>query len=514
MNLNNIFRTFIAISLIVINCFSSLAFAESVEQFLTRQTNIRVIMSGGPNFGDQANTFNVMSHLRELGFTGQFEIVYDNKDHKMKVKMATLFDLPDNFPDFYEDKKQNMTFLEKKTYLDRLKQGQIALDDIAFSVGSGPNPLYGPTAENAKADLIFSSYFNPQGGAHDKTHIELLRDANYADHQQNSGKKFFVFPISTYQDARNYLFNTPKGQNILVKKPGLISFLAGLDTEKFNVINVYGRTLRFKADADDYEGLYGSKSPSNILQVIAGVRYAQLHGGAQFDKPVIIAMFYDYQELSKQLIQLLNQDNWGDFEQSGADIARQALHELNLPAVLSIADLNDPKSIDQINNLQAGQILLLSIGSLPKIVFDGIYNHTAKNVWPQVYEGAGTFSALNFTGRPRFECADTPLLNNIGSKTTSWTLGFNQIKDAQLKQRMKSFYTIADGFCGSVHVNDDDNFMTPWKVKRYESFGQFIIEATDERSAFSEYFTDVKKYVFNPESDRIRFALEEVIPQL
>jgi hypothetical protein len=507
--MKNKFLGLIAIVSLTISGFSSQLFAESVEQFLTKQTHIRVNMSGGPNFGDQSNTFNVMNHLRELGFTGKFEIVYDNK---IKDKMITLFDLPANFPAIYEDEKRYFTFIEAKSYFDRLKQGLVSLDDVVFEVGKGPNPLDSPAEANSKAEISFSSYFDPRGEMHNKTNISLLRDKNYADHQQNSGNKFFIFPVPTYEQAHDYLFNNPMGQTILAKKPGFIPFLNGLDGKKFNVMFVYGRTLRFTNKNDE---LYGSPSPSNILQVIAGVRYAQLHGGEQFNKPLIIAIFYDYQALSNQLLDLLKQDQWGDYEQPDADIARQALRELKISSALSTADLNDAASIDQINNLQPGQILLLSMGPLPKIVFDGLYNHTASNIWPQVYEGAATFSALNFTGRPRFECADTPFLHGGDNRNApSWTLGFDQIQNGELKQRMQSFYSLTQGFCGSTRIESNDNFIAPWKARTHEALGRFIIEAMDEHSAFSEYFSDVKKYVLNPESDRIRYALEEIIAQL
>ena len=504
---NKRFYVVTATLLLISNIYSS-AFAESVEQFLTKESYIRVNMSGGVNYGDQSNTANVMNHLRELGFTGTFEIVYADE---IKAKLIALFGLPDNLPAIYKDDKHQYTFIEENVYFNRLAENLEPQANIAFSVGKGPYPLEDTKAANAKALINFSSYFNARGGNDGKTNIELMNDKYYQDAQYDSGKKFFIFPVATYTDARNYILNDPIGQSIVLGKPGLMPFLKGMDDKKFNVMFVYGRTLRF-TDADDR--LSASPSPSNILQVIAGARYAQLHGDKSFNKPLVIAIFDNYQVMSKQLLDLLKQDTWGNYEQPGAEKARQVLRELNVASALSSADLNDPASVNQINQLQDGNILLLSVGPLPKPLFDGLYNHIDTNIWPQVYEGAGTFSALNFTGRPRFECADTSVLQEPNEEGVSWTLGFNQIQNMPLKQRMQSFYSLSNGFCGSLETSSNGrkfNFLSPWRYKIHETLGQFIIEAMDERSDFSAYFHDVKGFVFRPEQDRVLYALEEVI---
>ncbi len=59
-----------------------------------------------------------------------------------------------------------------------------------------------------------------------------------------------------------------------------------------------------------------------------------------------------------------------------------------------VAGLGEPSTSALLENLHANQILLLSMGPLPKVVFDGLYTHTAENVWPQIREGASTLNDL------------------------------------------------------------------------------------------------------------------------
>jgi len=78
----------------------------SVEDFVQKQNVIRICMTDGPNYGDQAGTMNVMNAIRKMGFSGTFEVIYDKL---ITDKMITLFGLPQDLPSVYEDKINQIT---------------------------------------------------------------------------------------------------------------------------------------------------------------------------------------------------------------------------------------------------------------------------------------------------------------------------------------------------------------------------------------------------------------------
>src|SRR3990167_7585771 len=110
-----------------------------------------------------------------------------------------------------------------------------------------------------------------------------------------------------------------------------------MEHQDYNVQFLYGRTLRF-ADESSNDTL-SSYTPSNILQTIAGDHTAQLNGPTNLRKPLILAMFGNYQNDAKEIISLLNSNNWGQYEQPGAEAVRAKLQALHLPTDFLIADI-------------------------------------------------------------------------------------------------------------------------------------------------------------------------------
>lgn len=486
----------------------------AAKDFISRQEIIRACIGSGPGFGDQAMTMNVMARLRELGFKGIFEVLYD-KDIISKV--ITLFNLPAQIPSLYEDKDKKITFIELEAYQKREINKPV---ELGVAVDKG-GEICDPHIADTKIFLEFSPYF-------DSTNTTDQTDISYQDkpsiYQYNSGSKYFIFPLTTYEQAKQLLQNDSNGKEIIAHKPALTAFLDGIDNQHFNVLPVYGRTLRFKlphsSEPPVVEEL--SESPSNMLQTLAGARYAQLHGPAEFHKPLIVAFFDDYNAYAKIILSLLTNDNWDTYEQLGTDKAKAALRELSLATALSIADISDPDAADKIKSLKEGQILLLSLGKLPKIVFDGIYSYQAKNMWPSIYEGAATFSMLALSSKPRFECNDSSV------EKSGWTAGFDLIKDPLLKNLLQDFYSLSKhGYCrglstykpggmyhgpnASYHEDSRFNYMGPWEVSTYKTLGQLIIDANDPHSAFSRYFEGLHNYVLQPDNDRILDAIQHAI---
>ncbi|OGT38189.1 MAG: hypothetical protein A3F11_07310 [Gammaproteobacteria bacterium RIFCSPHIGHO2_12_FULL_37_14] len=482
----------------------------SIEDFLQKQRLIRVCISNGPGFGDQASAFNVMSHLRQLGYQGNFEVIYDKW---VMNAVSTVFNLPATIPEVYTDEINHIKFIEKNTYSKLFDNHQIERVDFGFNLGKSQLACEIEDA-NTNTFADFMPYF---GNTNDETLITTLtqdQERPTEIWQDGSARKYFIIPVPSYEETKQFLQNDPKGKALSLQKPALKTFLNGIDNQLYNVIFIYGYTVKL-----DTAGHYNLPiMASNILQTIAGARYAQLMGPADLKKPIVIAVFYNYINDAKTILQLIHSKHWGDLEIAGAVDARAAIHQLKLEESVSIADIEDPATITTLQTVKPGQILLLSMGTMPKNVFDGIYNYTADNILPQVHEGAGTFSTLMQTGRPHFECAARSGVFANDTERYEWTPGFDLVSDPLLKVTLQQLYNQQAGYCGLI-ISDDGqheqyDFSLPWKQRTYQTLGQLIIDTKDKNSAFSKYFVDLQRDVQNPENDRVRYALEEVVKQL
>jgi hypothetical protein len=83
----------IFISLVVLLSFSKNANALSVEEYLATQTTIRVLVVNAPNFGHQMAAVAWMKRIRELGFTGDFEVIVEQYSlEKLPILIPELAD--------------------------------------------------------------------------------------------------------------------------------------------------------------------------------------------------------------------------------------------------------------------------------------------------------------------------------------------------------------------------------------------------------------------------------------
>lgn len=477
----------------------------TVEEFISDQTVIRVTTDQQPGFGNQAANANVMSRLRQMGFQGIFEFIYPDC---VTDKIAMLFDLPVNVTGDYYDSKQKIRFIKMSEHLNHLRNKTVEHFPLGLTGAFRKGP-YDPigdcdidTAGISKLELYnFSNFLNttvsaifdnyPRHSFNDGVLIDLFNE-ELSQSQPFGHQTFFTMPVASLDQASDYLQNNPKGIELTQKNPALPSFIDGLRANNFNIFSVYGFTLQ------ENISVIGEQFPGNILQVIAGARYAQIHGSQDMHKPLIIPVFYDYRQEANKIMELIHSDNWGSYEQAGAAQARNIIKKLKLSDshVFSVAAISDIETVKRIQSLQPGQILLLSMGPLPKIIFDGIYTYSGDNSWPQIREGASTFDSLVLTGKPHFRCR--------GEENPPWELGYDLIKDASLKSRFQHFY---DTFC---HNMDD------WKndTNIHQTLGELIIEAHDSKSALSSYFQDLKTTAEKPENDRIRIAIVEAMKRL
>lgn len=480
----------------------------SVEAMVRDQKVIRLMFDWAPGYGNQAATINVMNRLWQMQFQGSFELIYPDRPEDTQ-KVINLFNLPANLPPVYryEDKKRHkILFIAETEFIKQRVSNTVEAFTLGITGAYDEHVISAcdsvPECEkyarnfadftNTDVFVILSPWFREN---YDAIQVRNVKGRiPVSPHGQ-----FHVYPVADLDDASRYLTDDPDGQALLREKPALKVLIAGITSKAFNMMPVYGYTFLKK-----YHEMRGSIYPQNILQVITGARYAQLFGSAEMQKPMIIPVFYDYMNDAKELDALMQSDNWGEYEEQGGDQMRAAINMLGLkkPNTFLLAALSDNDAIRKIQSLQPGQILLLSMGPLPKIVFDGIYAHDASNVWPQMREGEGSLSMLILRGHPQLRCEDYFPDQDDDKNYTKWEPEFNLVKGDALKLRLQTFYG-RHGFCAR-HI-----WITHPDI--YKDIGQFIIESRDANSAFSKYFSDLRYEAYKPENDRIHRGLEEAM---
>jgi hypothetical protein len=527
-------------------CCLSLAFAcptfaankyQSVEGMLSAQKTIRVLMDLSPGFGNQAATINMMNRLRQMHFSGKYEVIYPDD---MQEKIISLFNLPKTLPAVYhyEDANQNkIDFILLSYYFKQLKNNLVESIPLAISgahdwdeIDNCPDEQ-NDTKLSPLAKRNFRIKRNLQAGNGNRqvasqsncevytnfakfmkadVHVQLqpwyFQDPEEGDYIAipSSAKikimpkgKYWIYPFAQFADAKNYLEQTKEGRGFAVQRPGLSSLINQISQQKINFMSVYGFDFQKKYN---YPAEHDYPFPQNILQVLTAARFTQMSGG-ELSKPLIVAVYYDYKAEINELKSLLGSANWGEYEIIGGQQARAAIHAVGLdnPQIFSLASLDDADVSQKINSLAPGQILLLSMGPLPKVVFDGLYSHTGSNIWPAIREGEGSLSLLLQTGKPHFRCVGYYRTEVLSSR---WEPGFDLVKDSKLKNAMLSFYQ-DNGFCD---VNS-------WKKNPdiYKQLGNFIIDAKNPSSLLSQYFSDVKADSLILKNDRIHRGLEEAM---
>lgn len=492
---------------------------QSVEDMVTDQKTIRVVIDDAPGFGNQAATINLMNRLWAMQFTGTFELVYPDYDRDRegdvsdaKQKVLSLFNLPENIPPVYEyeDKQHHkITFISDKEYMQRLLNNTVAPVKIGVTgAHDSPNDWWCmmnhqcitkvPTFDKYTQSNVFVYmqpwFLWPQGDA-----VLVSGNKNYL----SPPGRYLVYPVVSFADAKEYLQTDERGKKLAQEKPALMTLMSGIEASSFNFLPVYGYTILNDNHPEENYAPY----PNIMMQIITGARYAEMNDAINSSKPLIIGVFYDFDAEVKEMASLMTRDDWGAYEKQGGANMRAAIKALGLnkPGVVVTASLTEADAKQKIQSLQPGQIMLLSVGPLPKIVFDGIFTHRSTNIWSPVREGEGSLNALINKGRPQFRCSFYVATDEDGEDRSKWEPGFDLITDTELLAKLKEFYSMY-GFC--------DSELWLAKPEYYKTIGELIIAANKPNTSLSNYFEMLFQDSRKPEKDRIYRALQETLKSL
>lgn len=490
---------------------------QSIEDMLSSQKTIRVLIDVAPGFGNQAATINMMNRVRQMHFNGTYEVIYPDI---MKDKVISLFNLPKELPAVYhyqDSNKDKIDFILESYYMKQLKSNSVTPISLSFSGAHDSDTITDcydqpncNSSEYCEDEQNCNHFDNFAEYTRSNVYVELqpwyVQHPEGSDYIAVSGTeetmrvtprgKYWIYPFAQFADTKNYLENTQEGREFEAKHPGLQTLINRISQQEINFLPVYGYPFLKQYNYPDNKEY---PFPQNILQVLTAARVVQQSGNQQYAKPIVVAVFYNYQTEINELKGLLNSSNWGEYEAMGGQQARDAIHavELNNSHVFSMASLGDADINQKIQSLVPGQVLLLATGPLPKVVFDGLYSYTGVNTLPAIREGEGGLSLLLQTGRPHFRCTS---FYDHEDQNLRWEIGFGMVKDIDLKNQLKRFYG-ENGFC------DIDS----WKNNPgiYKQLGAFLIDGKKLSSPISHYFADLKADAMSQRNDRIYRGLEE-----
>ncbi len=514
----------LAISLI--SLFSiNIAFANyaSVDDFVKDQKVIRIALDSGPGFGDQAASLNVMSWLRSHGFQGWFEVIYPDE---ITYKMKSLFNLPyvyiSALPTTYEDTVNHVRLIKQSQFESDHDNGKV----IYYPLGISGEYETDPCAYYAEGDTKvgceinaryadpsvpytyhnFANYFNVGnfinvGVWNFKTNMSLIYAFDQVIIKQlDVTNTYFNVPQTTLAMAKRYLSQDANGKNFLLKNPALLDLMSVIENQTVNIMSIYGLTIQNGGQGGDF--IY------DVMEFITAAHYAQLTGSEKFHHPLIIPVFYDYTEECKILTEVIKKDDWSHVRSTETPDTRKAIlqkviKDLNLSTTFSTANLSDPDLSQKIHHLSPYEILLVSMGPLPKVVFDGVYTYTNDNIWPQVREGESSLNSLLVTGKPNIRCS-----------WSLWELPWdNWITDNDLKNRLHKlfgFLNNANGYAeGGLICRGNQSWES--NPDLYKDLARLILDASNPDSAYSKYFQRLKIEASKPENDRINRALTEAL---
>lgn len=356
-------------------------FSAPVENFISFLESITIAIGDAANYGNQAAPINYLKRIRKMGYTGEIRVVYEdmhNSGNKEKIFRLLNLQLEDA-GDYYRDTHRNITIISQEKYDSLLKNKSISQSVLAIG-GLG------------QINVRYSDYHynNP----HEDTEISFLQcgnhDLSYIRQNQTGGKSLIV-PVASFDETLEYLKSNTAGINLVNNLPALPIFIEIIKSSTANVMPLYGNTIRESA-------------LHNLMGYILGARDAQIHGDANLKKPFIIASFNTF---SKQdLVQIksvindhatvFKSQSWINSREEVSDIVplqlQEAIKELDVDKAFSIIQITDANAKDDLANLQPNHIYLLALGSMPKVIFDGLFTLAQDNIITPVHEGAGTYT--------------------------------------------------------------------------------------------------------------------------
>ncbi|WP_413289655.1 hypothetical protein [Bdellovibrio sp. HCB337] len=318
-------------SLILLLGFAVLA--ADPKSFLQEQKKIRIYVDSAPGFGHQSAGISVMRRLRELGFQGEFEVVYQAS---VAAKIKKIYP---GFPDGIENE---VKYLSTEEYQNARKQGKIEKLKLAMS----------------GADDGFGSEFARVSMAETYLRLQPLGWGSAALYEKNARVLFTLqdLPLTNLQSPEADQFvETLKNQTDLPEDKKQFALKFADIAQNHLSFPVYGVGIQAFAPQKVY---FYAKAVKSAAQRMSS------------DKAVIIPVVSPFNADEMDTVKKV----FGKVEGFEAAATTERKHQNQM-------HLLTPQEFSALEKLKPGNLYFVFVGSVPQNVFNFFYESANLPVW-------------------------------------------------------------------------------------------------------------------------------------
>lgn len=328
------------------------AFAASPEEFLQTQKLIRVYVDKAPGFGHQSAGISVMKRLRDLGFQGEFEVIY---------QPAVAGKIQKIYPAFPEGIPGKVHYVDVDKYAHMAMMSQVPKVELAIS---GADDGYG---------AVFSKVANA-----DK--YLRLQPLGWGPGAVIEGDKLSVLPSMNdlalvnlpTANTESILKSLPEMKDISEDGKRFVERFAAVSESHFN-FPVYGIGTQIFAPQRLF--FYGKAAKSAASKLDSS-------------KAIIVPVVSPFNAQEMDTFSKVFGKKAG-FESSNAT---ELKHQKQM-------HLLSPQEFADLSTLKPGHVYFVFVGSVPQTVFNFFYEKANMPVW---VAGKNAMSFAMTKGKPYF----------------------------------------------------------------------------------------------------------------
>ncbi len=458
---------------------SSSAAASEIRGLLESQDRIRVFFSAAPGFGHQSATLAIARHLRELGFKGEIEGVYFDRDCEWRhdqrptsEKLAVL--IPRFDPKRWEDQKIPKLNMTLRSYSSFAKRN----DPVGLAITGGLDYLQTLQWNLGIKQKHFGDIFNaefflrlsPKGW--DEYQDELwIRGASRPKRIPTTDHHQLLYKPASRAEAAREIASLPEGP----KKDGLRALLGGLQ----------GRAL-LPAYALDL----GFTSAEAVHRLLLGLSEAMESSDFPLSDGVVVPLLCDLQEKMPELEHILLHPGSSREISKLSPERRKRIDKANdrLRERLKMVSIEADWLPEELTQLAPGQILFVKVGPVPPLLFEYLFRRSSL---PPTLAGRNAVSLARMLGIPFLSKYQADLNEVAGASP----LGPDPAVERLLAGRS------GKGLIDSWVNNRNYDF---------ESLADFIRAAVRPRSALRRAFRAARIRPNDPSYDKLALGLRQI----
>jgi len=424
----------------------------TVAEFLKSFPVIRIGVEDAPGNGHQGVAALVMRRVRELGFSGRFEVVYPAE---VKSKLDVTFPGFDpNGAEVQDIPALGATLIEQEHFAENAAYG-LRIFGIRPAADSAQEP----------SDLKVHALLNIQPYRWDSVVEPSLQLAGRRGREPKTMPFFaqksmpLVYDLPRPSDLGGFLEDEMGNSSRFQDKiPGLRVLLAAVG-QRLDLLPVYGM----------------SGAVNKLVALLRGIHHAQ------YDDPdatepgpaVVLPLFSNFAGHEGRLRELLRKD---------PDLRGR---------VLETARIQDRDLEQRLQDLKPGQILPVAVGAVAPRVFDYIF---AQATLPATVAGVNAQNLMRLIGRPYLS---TEFQVDLAHADRAFIRGAEREAEGTALTVEEAYRALGEG---------------PTERDSGYKIGEFIVAARDPASALSRAF---RRYqVADPGQDKVLLTLSEAAKRM